>query len=156
MSLDVAQLRGLRQPDARSCGPSALVAARMLLDGRTVSRDEFGARVLALHRDVTSVAGAGLPWPRALGTPPWGAARRLAAWTGTRHRTRVNRWRHLSPEACGRAEPVLVYVGSRWLPRHVLLVAQERVYDPARGTVAPAYDGRWRTTWLVVEPTGSR
>lgn len=152
MSADVAQLRGLVQPDARSCGPSALVAARTVLDGHRPAAEEFAAEVLALHRRVTSVAGAGLPWPRALGTPPWGAARQLSDWTGTRHRTRVVRWRHATPEALARPEPVLVYVGSRWLPRHVLLVAQGRVYDPARGTVAPAYDGRWRTTWLVVEP----
>lgn len=153
MSPDVTRLRGLVQPDARSCGPSALLAARMLVERRgPASRAEFGAEVLALHRRVTSVAGAGLPWPRALGTPPWGAARQLTAWTGTRHRTRVVRWRATTPQALGGPAPVLVYVGSRWLPRHVLLVAQGRVYDPARGTVAPAYDGRWRTTWFAVEP----
>jgi hypothetical protein len=150
VSADVARLRGLVQPDARSCGPSALLGARMLLDGHRPQ--SFGAEVLALHRLVTSVAGAGLPWPRALGTPPWGAARLLTRWTGCRHRIRVVRWRRTTPEALAGPEPVLVYVGSRWLPRHVLLVAQGRVYDPARGTVAPAYDGRWRTTWLVVEP----
>jgi hypothetical protein len=70
-------------------------------------------------------------------------------------------------EACAAGRPVPVYVGDRWLPRHVVLaVAPDpqglRVYNPARGTVELVRTsdfesstlpfGRWRKPWFVVLP----
>ena len=156
----------LAQPDQRSCGATALVVARMLLDrdyadllvvgrhpatglavpGSLASR--FRDEVLAMHRRVTSAADVTgrlqLPWPRALGTPPWAVARQLEGTTGLDHRLRL-----LLPGArdaaydeivavTGRRLPVPVYVGSRWLPRHVVLALGEvdgalRFYEPYAG-----------------------
>lgn len=141
----------LRQPDQRSCGAACLVVARMVLDAEyagTVA-GRFDAEVLARHGALTgSTDGMGraqLPWPRALGTPPWALARRLSV-TGTHYRWRLARW---SPEAAFARVladvrlglPAPVYVGSAWLPRHVVLgLAGDRdaleVYDPARGRLA--------------------
>lgn len=169
-------LRGLRQPDQRSCGPSSLVAARLLLDP-TRDRAGFAAEVIALHRELTAPVASGraqVPWPRALGTPPWAVARALSAWTGRRYRTRVVRFggRGAALDAVRAAVteglPCPLYVGSAWLPRHVVLAAGPapdgvQVYDPARGTVeyqpqAPyaagtvTATGRWRVPWFVVLP----
>ena len=58
----------------------------MLLDpayAAGVSADNFDDEVLALHRQVTRPIDARgalqLPWPRALGTPPWAVAHQLSA-----------------------------------------------------------------------------
>lgn len=166
-------LRGLRQPDQRSCGPSSLVAARLLLDPAR-DRTAFAAEVLALHRELTAPVMFGraqLPWPRALGTPPWAVARALSQWTGRRYRTRVVRFggRGAAHDAVRAAAglPCPLYVGSAWLPRHVVLAvagdAGVEVYDPARGTVEPqprepyaagrvTATGRWRVPWFTVLP----
>ena len=144
-------LQGLRQPDQRSCGPSSLVAARMLLE-ESYRPADFDAEVLALHASVTSVASARLPWPRALGTPPWAVERQLERWTGDPWRTRVVRF---SPEPAV-TELTVLYVGNRWLPRHVVLALGDgRYYDPARGTVGPRRSG-WPTLWFTVSRSGSR
>ena len=42
--------------------------------------ERFAADVLAMHRRATSATSRGrlqVPWPRALGTPPWAVAREL-------------------------------------------------------------------------------
>jgi hypothetical protein len=170
----------LVQPDRRSCGASVLVVARMVLDrgyaelvasGRHPvtgfelpgSRaDRFRGEALAMHRRVTGLVDVHgrlqLPWPRALGTPPWAVARQLSA-TGRpapRHAVvtlRAGRGavfdRIVAATAAGR--PVPVYVGNRWAPRHVALflggdpgggpggspgrVDRLRCYDPASGRV---------------------
>jgi len=162
----------LVQPDRRSCGAGVLVVARMLLDSGYAElvatgrhpvtgfvlpgalADRFRHEVLAMHRRVTGpVDAAGrlqLPWPRALGTPPWAVARQLSA-TGrppVRHSViTVGAGRDavfdrvVAAAAAGR--PVPVYVGNRWAPRHVVLVVgvapgredRLRCYDPARGRV---------------------
>ncbi len=105
--------------------------------------DRFRHEALAMHARVTGpVDAAGrlqVPWPRALGTPPWAVARQLSA-TGAStaggcaagglprvdHRV-VPAWpdrgalldRIVAATAEGR--PVPVYVGNRWAPRHVVL-----------------------------------
>jgi hypothetical protein len=138
----------LVQPDRRSCGAAVLVVARMLADdvyGREGAAQWVSGRfredVLEMHRRVTAPIDAGrlqLPWPRGLGTPPWAVARQLG--------DREVRWIRADPgrgydtvvAATSAHHPVPVYIGSRWLPRHVVLALGEsagglRCYDPARG-----------------------
>jgi hypothetical protein len=72
--------------------------------------------------------------------------------------------------ACAAGRPVPFYVGSRWLPRHVVLAVDTapgglQVYDPARGLVRPMRTsdfagstlgfGRWTKPWFVVLPDPS-
>lgn len=162
----VAVLRaGLQQPDARSCGAAAMVMARAVREpayADDVTDGSFSPEVLAAHRRLTSARLRGrwqLPWPRALGTPPWAVARELSALTGVRHRTRVVRWSR--PAARG-GEGAL-YVGSRLLPRHVVLLVDGddddpvRCYEPSSGRVVPIdlpYRplAGWRYAWFAVEP----
>jgi hypothetical protein len=177
----------MRQPDQRSCGPSSVVAARMLLDRsyaaavRDAQDDRFAADVLDTHRRATSAIVAGrlqVPWPRALGTPPWAVARELSAVAGAGVPARRYGW-HLALFRPGVAfdragvsvdagRPVGLYVGNAWLPRHVVLVVGRAaedtlwVYDPARGarvevTRASVESraltfGRWDRVWFDVSP----
>lgn len=164
---DVRDPIGLRQPDARSCGATSAVVARMQADPAYAAaiRPRFAVEVLSTHRRLTRVRLRGswqLPWPRALGTPPWALARELGALTGVRHRTRLVRWRRAPLAGVG---PGALYVGDRWLPRHVVLMLDDaRGYDPATGRVValasgparPLSFGRWRIAWFVVTPRSRR
>lgn len=140
----------LVQPDPLSCGAAVVVVARAITDpayGEQIlsapgSPQRFRDEVLAAHRRVTGpVDRTGrlqLPWPRALGTPPWGVARELGY-----SRLRLIRARAgsgydalLATVQSGRLAPF--YVGNRWLPRHVVLALGEhdgglRCYEPASG-----------------------
>ena len=172
--------RPLVQPDQRSCGAAALVVARMLLEPGyrplVQTPESFRAEVLAMHRRATSIVdGSGrlqVPWPRALGTPPWAVSRQLEAVTGRDHDVR--------PLLGGRAaaydrmvaalrsgQPVPVYVGNRWLPRHVVLAVEAldegwRCYEPASGRLVDVsrrafVEARlalagWDRPWFVVLP----
>jgi hypothetical protein len=173
----VGELRVFRQPDQRTCGPSSLVVARALHDPsyaeRVASADAFRTEVLALHRTVTGWTDrAGrlqLPWPRALGTPPWAAGHDLAVTVGRACRTRrvaADTLAAATPEA-----PVVLFVGNRWSPRHVVLVTGcadgvLRVYDPAAGrwvdVPLAALLSRstkiagWDRPWFTVAPTAPR
>ena len=143
-----------RQPDRRSCGASVLVVERalrdegyahLLLAGDLEAR--FRAEALGMHRRTTglvSLAGRlQLPWPRALGTPPWAVAGQLAPSRGRQ----VVRWawrrRPLLDRIVAqvdRGQTVPLFVGSRWLPRHVVLVVGSdagrlSIYEPHRGRV---------------------
>jgi hypothetical protein len=174
MNLDA--IRGLSQPDQRSCGPSSLVAARMLLDP-TYTPASFSDDVLALHRQLTAPVAFGrtqLPWPRALGTPPWAVARAMSTYTGLRYGTRVVRLGSRSADfdavqaAVTAGHPCPLYVGTTWVPRHVVLAggpsdAGVQVYNPGRGAIAEltraAFTdgplttfGSWTTPWFVVAP----
>jgi hypothetical protein len=172
-------LRGLSQPDQRSCGPSSLVAAHMLLDpayAATQNPHAFATSVLALHRQLTAPSSFGhaqLPWPRALGTPPWAAARAMSSFAGVPYRTRVVRWGNRSKDfdalhaAVTAGHPCPLFVGD-WIPRHVVLAVTPtaqgvRVYNPAHGTLDELRRadfeagklttfGRWVTPWFVVTP----
>src|SRR4051794_14312405 len=145
MSLDA--LRGLSQPDQRSCGPSSLVAAHMLLDpayAATMNPHAFAADVFALHRRVTSASGPRLPWPRALGTPPWAVASAMTDFAGVPYSStpvpfhdRAELFARLHGTVATRPAPF--YVGD-WIPRHVVLAvsptdAGVEVYNPAHGTL---------------------
>jgi hypothetical protein len=139
----------LVQPDRMSCGATCLVVDRMIEDheyGEYIGSapsvpDRFRAEVLAMHRRVTGLVDDGhlqVPWPRALGTPPWAIARQLG--------DRDVRWIRTSPArgydaivaATRDRRPVPVYVGTAWLPRHVVLALGEkgdrlRFFEPASG-----------------------
>ncbi len=137
-----------------------------------------------VHRRTTSVrgptGGPQLPWPRALGTPPWGALAELengASAPGTRYRVRMVRLAgpdelrrevaRLTSVVTDRTSAVF-YVGSRSMPRHVALVVPGddglAVYDPGYGRVQPLRTdelvehrldvGGWAVPWFVVEPVG--
>jgi len=133
-----------------------MVAARVL---QTRWRpDDPEASIRAEHRRLTSTHSHRdrfqLPWPRRLGTPPWAVANALTALTGERIATM-----HARPRAAVaydvlteqvRSRPVGVYLGNRWLPRHVVLAfatpddsSAVRVFDPARGVVVDVARERW-------------
>lgn len=168
----------LVQPDQRTCGAAVLVVARMLHDedyaAYVDSVADFAHETLTLHRRITgpvdSHGRAQLPWPRALGTPPWAVARELSATTGTPYRPRpVLPWNRTASiaaiAAATRAGDVVpLYVGNHWLPRHVVLLVDEslRAYDPARGVqvrIDPArfvagslHLSGWSQPWFAVLP----
>jgi hypothetical protein len=178
MNLDA--IRGLSQPDQRSCGPSSLVAAHILLDpayAATQNPRAFATSVLALHRQLTGPSSFGraqLPWPRALGTPPWAVARAMSSFSGVRYRSHIVRWGKRSDDfdvlhaAVTAGRPCPMFVGDR-IPRHVVLAVAPTdsgvdVYNPAHGTLTEMTRsdfetgrlttlGRWTTPWFVVLPT---
>ena len=200
--VDVALASGLVQPDQTTCGSCVLVMARMLNDPAYVGflvngvnpasgertagtvQDRFSQQALAMHRLTSrfkdTAGGWQLPWPRALGTPPWALAREMtneAGQSGTTYRARTvvpNRraqmFRRIAALA-GAGHAVPLYVGNRWSPRHVVLVlpgvglppGHVRIYDPASGRCYPiaAADfaaGRlqvagWQVPWAVVVPS---
>ncbi|MGW5239133.1 hypothetical protein ACWEOW_09380 [Monashia sp. NPDC004114] len=191
------------QQSRTTCGSASLTIARMLVNAQFAewirdgvdkdARDgdvpdagtetqRFAAYEQVVARRTNGVVGAGgrlqLPWPRALGTPPWGALHELefgaadpsadydVAWfrfgssgaldaTYAALRTRVRAGR-----------PALLYIGNAWSPRHVVLVmpatgAQELdVYEPSIGRVVDlphdAFVGRrlqmagWDVPWAAV------
>jgi hypothetical protein len=178
--VNLDSIRGLAQPDQRSCGPSSLVAAHMLLDpayAATQNPHAFAASVLALHRQLTGASAFGraqLPWPRALGTPPWSVAHAMTSFSGLPYRTRVVRWGGRSKDfdalhaAVVAGHPAPMFVGDGWVPRHVVLAVAPSadgvdVYNPGHGTVdemtRKAFEagelttfGRWTRPWFLVLP----
>ncbi len=167
---------GLRQPDARSCGAASVVMAGLLREDRSPAPEEFREEVLACHRRLTSLRGPDgrqVPWPRALGTPPWAVRRALEALAGCDHDLHLARWsRETSYDRLAVAGGAL-YVGSRLLPRHVLLALAGgaggdgtlRCYQPSRGTVValPREEfvrGRltqagWPVPWFAISPAAA-
>lgn len=171
--------REFQQPDRRSCGAAVAVIAEALRNDNYARRllaggdEEFDREVIAMHRRVTGiVAVSGAlqpPWPRSLGTPPMALARQLDRGRGRRRvlsaRLRPGpAWAALAT-ALLHGDVVPAYVGSRWLPRHVVLVTESadevvRAYDPASGKTVRVtrnewVEGRlrgagWRTPWFVV------
>lgn len=176
-----------------SCGAACLVVARMLRDptlaawviggdGSTHSSETPTERFTRLEQKVMRLTnavrptpgGVHMPWPKALGTPPWGARRVMEDWAaepGARYEIvwlRHRRARSVTSAVHGLAAGVLpglsalLYVGNATLPRHVTLVFVDRgrtlVYEPARGEVhkledvefvarRPALAG-WDRPWL--------
>jgi hypothetical protein len=182
-----AAVRGHAQPDQRSCGASTLVAARMLIDPDYAervggARDGFAQESLSMHRRVTGFVDVhGLlqvPWPRVIGTPPWAVARQMSALSGPGlppvdydvHLVRGDRAALVERirDAVAADRPVPIYVGDRWLPRHVVLAIARaepdglRVYNPGGGRIVEVrtadFDGsrlplgRWTKPWFVVLP----
>jgi hypothetical protein len=133
-----------RQPDQRTCGPSCVVVAEALPD-LPDPWPTFGEQVLAMHRRLNKV------WPRALGTTPWAVRRELG---GT---VRIYREADVLTALARTGRPVPVYLGSRWLPRHVVLVLEERggapwAFNPARGALEPLTASSWKRRWFAVLP----
>lgn len=168
----------LRQPDRRSCGAASLVMARRLVRpryaGLVTDQATFAHEASTLHRRLTSLSdtagGWQVPWLRAVGTPPWAVARELRLLTGVPYAVRPVRlrrrvWRHL--EAVTPERPAAVFVGDRFLPRHVVLVTGvagtgATTYEPASGRTPTVSRDRWESgdlalagwdrPWLVVSP----
>lgn len=144
----------LKQPDGVSCGATAVVAARMLHDPE-YRPDDPGDTIRQLHGDLVALRSGGrlqLPWPRSLGTPPWALARELGLLTGSRPRTHLARLRPAASydvlAARAAERPTGVYLGNRWLPRHVVLAVGSEagsvtVFDPARGELVRVARRRW-------------
>lgn len=177
-----------------SCGSASLTVARMLVspafarwivtgaglgDRPPDSRSEQGRfaeyerTVMNRTNGIRPAAGRtwNVPWPRALGTPPWGARRELeygAARPGAAYAMRLVRLssgdalrgahRDLL-RVVGEGLPALLYIGDAWLPRHVTLVLPGRgpdgdrrldVYDPATGSVTELDPGRFAARTLDI------
>lgn len=194
------------QQSPTTCGSACLTVARMLVDplfagwiltgdgpgpgaadGTDVA-ERFAAYERIVHQRTNGlIAGGGrlnLPWPRRLGTPPWGAKKELefgASRRGTAYDIETLRGesraglgarfeRLLTLVADG--EPGLLYVGNRRLPRHVTLILPDRgdgtleVYDPASGRVRELRRAEfvarqlrlsgWDVPWFAVQPCGVR
>jgi len=159
----------LQQPDRVSCGAASVVAARVLLDGWRP--EDATAAIREEHRRLTSARSPRerfqLPWPRRLGTPPWAVANALRSLTGEPVATVHARPRPVLAYDVlveqVRTRPVGVYVGNRWLPRHVVLAigvvagpeeprgepsradagGAVRLFDPARGALVTVPRDRW-------------
>lgn len=189
-----------------TCGSACLTVARMLVDPvfaswirtgsprpdgsppGTTEAERFAAYERVVHRRTNGLFAAGgrpsLPWPRRLGTPPWGAKHELehgAARRGVPYAVEV--LRPDAPDELHRefdelvgsladGAPGLLYVGNRLLPRHVVLLLPgdgDRtldVYDPATGRVGhfrrdELVEQRlglsgWDVAWFAVRPDGVR
>jgi len=169
----------LRQPDQRSCGPSCLVVARMRLQSTYAAEalPRFGAEVLDTHRRVVgfrpAMGALQLPWPRALGTPPWAVAHEMGRITGTKYSWRLARWGRKRAyrrilAGLGAELPVPVFVGNGLLPRHIVLATDEEeggavvFYNPANGRLKTVSRealtrgalelGSWDVPWFTVTP----
>ncbi|GAB3016278.1 hypothetical protein GCM10011376_04390 [Nocardioides flavus (ex Wang et al. 2016)] len=152
-------------------------------DRRTPGR-RFADEVLATHvRTNRWIDALGRPqwaWPRGLGTPPWSLARELTATGGTSPPGTGHRVLTVSPRRHGEAYDVVtravahghavpLYVGTRLLPRHVVLVvggdaAALEAYDPSSGRTVrlPREDfvrghlevAGWSEPWFAVLARG--
>lgn len=191
-----AQLLLGRPDDGRApaTGGRGAVAARFAADGEhgagepdhggtTDQADDlatrFGSAERAVMRRTNGLVGpTGLqvPWPQALGTPPWGAAHEMTRITGRRYRARC-----VGPDsptaraagydavertvAAGRTAPM--FVGDGASPRHVVLAVGHdddalHLYEPASGEMVTLprdqyVDGGfvvagWTVPWAVVVP----
>ncbi|HEY0186498.1 MAG TPA: hypothetical protein VGC67_03330 [Cellulomonas sp.] len=137
-----------RSPDARLVHRTATEA----------SAARWSLLQAAVHHRSTRHALAGLlPWPRSLGTPPWGAAR-VARFPGVRYRpvmvddTRTHEVSAVLDRVEGALDagvPVPLYAGGDLsdgvvaaVPRHVVLAVGRtqdgyRVYEPSVGRMIP-------------------
>lgn len=160
--------RGAVQVDGTTCGSAALVLTAAVGDdvlARELARP--GAAEVAQRRTkgaTTRHALLGLPWPGALGTPPWAAAR--AARCGTvryTHRLVVDSRPQSVPlldaaVAWARAGvPVPLYTGgdtrsglAAAVPRHVVVLTSPdgsalEVYEPSSGRLHPVTEDHLRS-----------
>ncbi len=196
------------QHTATTCGAASLTVARLLADpgfagwmesgvaagsaGRaflpelSTPDERFAAAERLTIRRTNRLVGPGgrlqLPWPRSLGTPPWGARHELEHGAATPGTPYVVRWCRPGGAASRRrlleqvrrsvapGRPAALYIGSRLLPRHVTLVVAEAddepvLYDPSAGVVSildPAAFAAarlgvagWNVPWCAVLPAGA-
>lgn len=171
----------LRQPDQRSCGAAVLVAARVRAHpsyaAALSSPERVRAEVLRVHEEAVGLHSptgvAQLPWPRALGTPPWAVAARLAALAGVEYEQEVIRFSGGAGfdllAGATTEHPAALYVGSSLLPRHVVLVTgvtdgRLEVFEPSGGVLIglprSGFAGGslgaagWSHSWFAVLPRG--
>ncbi len=179
-----------------SCGSASLTVARMLaspefagwivdgIDPRGGPADprseperfaEHERAVMSRTNGWHAADGSlNLPWPPAVGTPPWGAEKELehgAASQGAAYTMRVvgfgsgKTLREAHETLVSQVRqglPALLYIGNTWMPRHVTLVipgdsqdgeAREGVldvYDPATGAVTELQPDRFATRKLGI------
>lgn len=190
------------QQSSTTCGSASLTVARMLVNpdfaqwmrlgvgpvlpgvhGPLGSQEErFAAYEQVVAGRTNSLLGAGRrlqpPWPRALGTPPWGARNELehgasdpdadydVAWFRLGSSPRLEEAYAALRTRVREGRPALLYIGNHWSPRHVVLVmpatgGQELdVYEPSIGRVIDlprgAFVGRrlriagWDVPWAAV------
>lgn len=198
--------QGPLQQSPVTCGSACLTVARMLVNPEfahwvatgegpradappgATEQERFAAYERVVMSRTNGLIAAGhrlnLPWPRALGTPPWGAKKELefgASKQGTEYDISVLRGRTAAGlraaharlvEVVDEGEPALLYIGNSVLPRHVVLVLpgdRDRlldVYDPGTGRVsvldAAVFGERrlrlagWDQPWIAVQPNGLR
>ena len=166
------------QQSTTTCGSASLTVARMLVDpsfarwirlgvdkdakdddvpdAKTVEQ-RFAAHEQVVARRTNALVGAGgriqFPWPRALGTPPWGAIGELEygaavpwadydiEWFRFVRRSTLEQAYASLQRRVRDGRPALLYIGNAWLPRHVVLVMpatrgqQLDVYEPSIGRV---------------------
>lgn len=198
---------GPMQQSRVSCGAACLTVARMMIDpaltgwilqgrrGPGIATDtrspnerfaEQEREVLTRTNAMQRPRGSGwqVPWPTALGTPPWGALAELehgSSVPGTRYQVgmlrglRGSMLRHGLEHVMSRLQPgapALLYVGNATLPRHVVLLylhdadPEPDLYDPSDGSVRPVplgdlerSTGRisgWGCPWFAVYPRAQR
>jgi hypothetical protein len=187
----------LRQRSSTTCGSASLLVARAMADPvfarwlllgvdddtGTPSDEPVADRFATAEQTVKhstnallGPTGLQVPWPPALGTPPWGAAHEMTRITGLRHRAR-----YVGPDsptaraagydavagtvAAGRTAPM--FVGDGAVPRHVVLALGHdddalRLYEPASGDVVTLARDQyvkggfvvagWTVPWAVVVP----
>lgn len=166
------------QQSRTTCGSASLTVARMLVNpafarwirlglGKDARDDDvpdagteeqrFAAYEQVVARRTNALVGAGgriqLPWPRALGTPPWGALHELEfgaadpladydlEWFRLASRPALDDAYASLQRRVREGRPALLYIGDAWLPRHVVLVMpatrgqQLDVYEPSVGRV---------------------
>jgi hypothetical protein len=145
-------------------------------------QERFRLEALAMHRRITGMADVSgkpqIPWPRTFGTPPWAVARQLSSTPAADGRRSSYSW-HVARTSLSSAYDQLLaaarsgrvaglYIGSTWIPRHVVLVVDAtpqgtlHVYDPARGRLGElgrtAFVGSkvdiagWDVPWFVITP----
>jgi hypothetical protein len=117
----------------------------------------FAAYEQVVAGRTNALVGAGgilqLPWPRALGTPPWGARHELefgaadpdadydVVWLRHRGQGGLEQAYAALQARVRDGRPALLYIGNAWLPRHVVLVMPPSggqdlaVYEPSIGRV---------------------
>lgn len=191
------------QQTSTTCGSACLTVSRMTVnprfaqwisqgvhkdardgdvpDGGTMA-ERFAAYEQVVAGRTNALRGAGgrwqLPWPRALGTPPWGARNELEfgaadpsadydiSWLRPGGSARRERAYNRLVERVGQGTPALLYIGNPRLPRHVVLVmpptggGELDVYEPSIGRVIdlprePFVNGAmkmagWDLPWAIV------
>ena len=174
--------RFLGDPDYRRLLQGGTLDNPRTVAGDAALRERFKTETLAMHQRITGAADvsgrAQIPWPRAFGTPPWAVARQLSATPAADGTHATYSWHLARTSPTGAHDRLLdatragrvsaIFIGSRWLPRHVVLAVDAtgtdglHVYDPAHGqldtlTRKAFVDGDidiagWDTAWFDVTP----
>lgn len=77
----------MSQMDPTTCGATCVLAARLLEGAGRITDPVRSQRAIQRGLNRRAILWL-LPWPRALGSPPWALARELSRMTGRRYRVR--------------------------------------------------------------------